>query len=392
MTTPSEPIEPGSGSAPPHHPEQPVRRFISPLLRGDGELQAVRDELVFTVDGTTAALVELNLELGLAAARTAFLVLFDATFPDAAIPRPVPIGRRYLRCLLSHDQITLLGRRDREGPHSIFRIWPDYRVRAHLDRSVATIKADAAARSYGANGQGIVWAVIDSGIAQAHPHFSSPEAGPTLTDPVVASLHRDFTHLLSATPAAAQANADPAAALQDAFGHGTHVAGIIAGAMPPPPTQVLIATNEPTVDDLPVWVPRTLAPGHTLTGVAPRARVISLKVLDDNGDTSSSAVIAALDYVREVNADGRQVIHGVNLSVGCDWYPDEYAAGQSPLCQAVDELVSSGVVVVSAGNAGAGGTLSGSSGDVSGQLSTITDPGNSAKAITVGSTHRFAPH
>ena len=50
------------------------------------------------------------------------------------------------------------------------------------------------------------------------------------------------------------------------------------------------------------------------------------------------------------------------------------------------------VVVVSAGNSGAGGTLTGGSGDVNGQLSTITDPGNAAKAITVGSTHRFAPH
>jgi subtilisin family serine protease len=120
---------------------------------------------------------------------------------------------------------------------------------------------------------------------------------------------------------------------------------------------------------------------------------VSLKVLTDAGETSSSAVIAALAYVQEVNADGRQVIHGVNLSLGCEWYPDEYAAGQSPLCRSVDDLVASGVVVVvSAGNSGAGGTLTGASGDVSGQLSTITDPGNAARAITVGSSHRFAPH
>jgi subtilisin family serine protease len=50
------------------------------------------------------------------------------------------------------------------------------------------------------------------------------------------------------------------------------------------------------------------------------------------------------------------------------------------------------VVVVSAGNAGAAGTLTGQTDDVRGQLSTITDPGNAAKAITVGSTHRYAPH
>jgi subtilisin family serine protease len=127
--------------------------------------------------------------------------------------------------------------------------------------------------------------------------------------------------------------------------------------------------------------------------MAPRTRIVSLKVLDASGETSSSVVIAALDYVRVANSDGRAAIHGVNLSVGCDWYPDEYAAGQSPLCRAVDELVSNGVVVVvSAGNSGAGGTITGASGDVSGQLSTITDPGNAARAITVGSTHRYAPH
>jgi subtilisin family serine protease len=50
------------------------------------------------------------------------------------------------------------------------------------------------------------------------------------------------------------------------------------------------------------------------------------------------------------------------------------------------------VVVVSAGNSGAGGTIEGTSTDVYGQLSTITDPGNAACAITVGSVHRYRPH
>ena len=252
------------------------------------------------------------------------------------------------------------------------------------------MKGDAAARTYGTSGDGIVWAIIDSGIDESHPHFSCPDIGLNLTDERVAALHRDFTPLRKFDGAPSD---DPKSALQDAFGHGTHVAGIIAGAMPPAPAVVKIAANQPTSDDGPVRVERKLDLGHSLTSMAPRTRLVSLKVLDDDGDTSSSVVIAALDYVRTVNADGRQVIHGVNLSAVRDRYPDEYAAGQSPLCRAVDELVSSGVVVVvSAGNSGAGGTLTGASGDVSGQLSTITDPGNAAKAITVGSTHRFAPH
>lgn len=366
-----------------------VKPLISPLLRADSSApQAARDRLVYTVEDRVAILVELNVRFGAAPAHANFTSLFAATFGD--VPAPAPVARRYMRCLLTQDQIRQLADADRNARNSIFRIWPDYRIAAHTDRSAATVKADAAARSYGASGEGIVWAVVDSGIDASHPHFDCPGIGPNLADATVKALHRDFTPLIQ--PGGALSD-DPAPALTDAFGHGTHVAGIIAGAMPPPPAVVNIAMDQPIMDDMPAWVERTLPPGHELAGMAPKTRLVSLKVLDDNGETASSVVIAALDYVRTVNADGWQVIHGVNLSVGCDWYPDEYAAGQSPLCRAVDELVGAGVVVVvSAGNSGAGGTITGDSEDVSGQLSTITDPGNAAKAITVGSTHRYAPH
>ena len=252
---------------------------------------------------------------------------------------------------------------------------------------MTTIKADAATRTYGTAGVGIVWAVIDSGIDKDHPHF----AGGTVTDPAVARLHRDFTGLLTA---AGTVTDDPAPALTDPVGHGTHVAGIIAGAAPADPSKVLIAANEPSSGDLPSWVNRTLEPGRTLNGMAPKARLVSLKVLNADGVTATSAVIAALAQVRAFNADGRQLlIHGVNLSIGCEWYPDEFAAGQSPLCRELDQLVGTGVVaVVSAGNDGAGGTITGGSTNVHGRLSTITDPGNALHAITVGSTHRYQPH
>src|SRR5690242_18892996 len=101
--------------------------------------------------------------------------------------------------------------------------------------------------------------------------------------------------------------------------------------------------------------------------------------------------LSALDYVKNLNADGLLVSREVNTTSGCELYSVEYAPGQSPLCQAVDDLVNSGVVVVvSAGNNGDTGT--GGRGDIAGRLYAITDPGNAAKAVTVGSTHRFAPH
>jgi subtilisin family serine protease len=368
---------------------------VSPLLSGAaGVDEATRARLVYSIDGRQAVLVELKLATGASAdgVREQFKTVFHAAFEQESDPppEPLPISGHYMRCLLTQDQITVLARQDASAPppaRTIFRIWPDYRVRAHIDRSVATIKADAATRTYGTSGAGVVWAVIDSGIDKDHPHFACG----TVTDPVVARLHRDFTGLLTAEGTVTD---DPAPALTDPFGHGTHVAGIIAGAAPRGPGQVLIAQNEPSTTDMPSWVVRTLEPGRTLTGMAPEARLVSLKVLDADGDTVTSAVIAALAQIRAFNADGRELlIHGVNLSIGCEWFPDEFAAGQSPLCRELDQLVGTGVVaVVSAGNSGAGGTITGGSSDVHGRLSTITDPGNSIRAITVGSTHRYEPH
>jgi subtilisin family serine protease len=368
--------------------ELAARPLASPLLRsGGGATEADRNRYLYRTDDGVAVLIELDFTHGIRAARASFDDVFHATFDGQDVAQPIPIGRRYLRCVLTEDQIKRLSDAERSGPRSIFRIWPDFKAVPHIDASVATVKVDAATRSYGTSGDGIVWAVIDSGIDVTHRHW---EVAGNLTDESVATLHRDFTPLLNPRATATDVTDDPKPALIDASGHGTHVAGIIAGSMPSD-QKIVIAANQPTSENLPNWTERPLDAGHSLSGMAPKARLVSLKVLDDGDHTLSSVVLAALDYVKDLNADGQQMIHGVNISIGCDWYPDEYAAGQSPLCQAVDDLVNSGVVVVvSAGNNGDSGT--GAMGDIAGRLSTITDPGNAAKAITVGSTHRFAPH
>jgi subtilisin family serine protease len=373
-----------------------VEHVVTPQL-SYGADEATRAKLGYSVEDRLGVLVELGVSAGLSSddIREQFRNVFHTAFEHEREqpPEPVPISAHYMRCVLTRDEITRLAAQDaaalgRPAPtgRTIYRIWPDYIVRAHIDRSVTTIKADAAARTYGASGEGIVWAVIDSGIDYTHPHF----AGGTLTDSTVSRMHRDFTGPLTAD---GKVTNDPAAALNDYFGHGTHVAGIIAGAAPTGRGKILIAANDPSSDDLPSWVNRTVEGGRTLSGMAPKAHLVSLKVLDDSGYGLSSSVIAALAQIRQFNEDGRRlIIHGVNMSLGYNWLPDEFATGQSPLCRELDQLVRTGVVaVVSAGNSGAGGTLTMGSSAAQGELSTIEDPGNAIHAITVGSTHRSQP-
>jgi subtilisin family serine protease len=344
-----------------------------------------------------AVLIELNLSVAPEPDQVLrdFIDAYGRRLPDA--PRPERLSVKYVRAILDRAQLRELTRDETPADEPrilplINRVWPDYLVEAHVDQSISTVKADAANRTYGAGGTGVVWGVVDSGICAEHPHF----AGGTLTDPRVRPLHRDFTYLVRGEPAPERF--DPCSALVDPSGHGTHVAGIIAGTAPRDETP-LIACQEwvPRDGDADVvrWTTRALEHNRTLSGIAPQALLVSLRVLTAEDTTSSSAVIRALDYVRGVNGGGTNLrIHGVNLSLGLIYQPQEYAAGQSPLCREVNLLVGTGVVVVvSAGNNGmaAADPFSGG-GDPRGSLSTITDPGNAEKAITVGSTHRDSPH
>jgi serine protease AprX len=351
-------------------------------------------------------MVELNLNtgVGIGEATTQFFDLFAqvAGAPQASVHPPVSITKTYVRCWMSVEQWRELIRQDQKADKDhrlIYKIWPDFPVKPLIDHSVATIKADAAGRSYAASGDGICWAVIDSGINAAHLHFGHPTANPqlqTLTHPSVAELHRDFT--VAGSPSSENAKS----ALVDNFGHGTHVAGIIAGGLlgdQPGAVDVYENVFDSTGDDggppTQSLKKRQVADLHAIHGIAPQCKLVSLKVLDDDGNGRSSDVILALVYIREsINGDPKLLrIHGVNLSIGYEFDAEMFACGQSPLCLEVDRLIKSGVVVVvAAGNTGYG-TLASAQRETSVTLSnTINDPGNSNFAITVGATHRDAPH
>jgi serine protease AprX len=272
---------------------------------------------------------------------------------------------------------------------AIYRIWPDFKISPCITKSLATVKADAAQTSFCAHGMDITWAVMDSGIDANHPHFTLHKN----VDPT-SPLHADFTDTPNVTKGGN-------AALVDRFGHGTHVAGIVAGEQVADDTkgqaQKMRAItrsvrgyeegNSPAVETHEVIL-------GSIRGMAPRCRLVSLKVLDDEGNGEVSNLIAAIAHIQEKNGHGRlNLIHGVNISLGYDFDPEWFACGQSPLCVEINRLVRSGVVVVvAAGNTGYGALAAQQRTTNAGMPVTINDPGNAELAITVGSTHREMPH
>ncbi|MEP6955463.1 MAG: S8 family peptidase [Chthoniobacterales bacterium] len=285
-----------------------------------------------------------------------------------------------IRELARLDQVPAEGMREIEWTaRAIHRIWPDFPITPLITKSTSTVKADAAQNAFAAFGEGIVWAVMDSGIAP-HSHFDQHE-NLKLVEPLE---HRDFSVL----------GGTPATALLDEFGHGTHVAGIIAGAAEEKKKGAGLFAAARYRDETGKVTVQTVKFDH-ISGMAARCKLLSLKVLDGAGQGKASNLIAAISYIQEMNGHGRFVrIHGLNMSVGYDFEPEWFACGQSPLCVEVNRLVKSGVVVVvAAGNTGYGFTASQSRGAVASGLSlTINDPGNAECAITVGSTHREMPH
>jgi serine protease AprX len=298
------------------------------------------------------------------------------------------LSGRNIRALVVRDQNERETAREKDGkpwPPALYRIWLDHEVARLTNVSVSTVKADAARNAFGALGKGITWAVVDTGIDGLHLHFAE-HRNLELALPL---RHRDFTGSGEGT-----ADELERRALVDRAGHGTHVAGIIAGEFRATGGRRIVARfrerdefGEVTTeerDDIPL-----------ISGMAPQCQLLSLRTLDDDGRGLASNLIAALEYVQELNGNGRRLrVHGVNMSVGYDFEPKWFACGQSPLCVEVDRLVRSGVVVVvAAGNTGYGYNQPETPGPAAAGLDlTINDPGNADLAITVGATHREMPH
>src|SRR5580704_4164940 len=195
---------------------------------------------------------------------------------------------------------------------------------ASLDYTAAAVGVPSAWSS-GLQGDGIGVAVIDSGIYN-HPDLNAANSSRSRV-----VYRQSFI----------------GGVLNDDFGHGTHVAGIVGG-------------NGSSSDQQGAF--------RTFKGIAPHVNILDLRVLDQNGASNDSVVIAAIE--KAVKLKNQYNVRVINLSLG---RPIFEGCSQDPLCQAVEAAWKAGiVVVVAAGNEGRNG------------YSTILSPGSAPHVITVG--------
>jgi serine protease AprX len=253
----------------------------------------------------------------------------------------------------------------------VYQIWKDDTTYGHLLTSTDTIKAASCWRAFAARGKGITWAVMDTGIHAEHPHFAA-------WNTVDITRSRNFS------------SSDT---LDDREGHGTHVAGIIAGMAPPTPDGKAYRAAT-SIEEQPEN-PQVVTLGAYPSGVAPEAKLVNVKVLNDDSTGSASAAIRGLEYLRKLNDMSLSIrVDGVNMSLGYPFDPGSYGCGYSPLCQEVARAVDSGlIVVISCGNWGYGRITLDNGQQVAVSVgSSITDPANTECAISVGSVHKGSPH
>ncbi len=215
----------------------------------------------------------------------------------------------------------------------------DSRVKGiHLDRptksfagrTAVTVGARAVQELMGYNGAGVGVGIIDSGITKWHDDLTMANGQGQRV-----AHFADFVNGYTQT--------------YDDFGHGTHVAGIVAG-------------NGRDMNG-------------ARTAIAPGAHVVSLKALDGQGHGTISMIIAAIDFA-VTNKDALN-LRVLNLSLGAA-VTESY--NTDPLTLAAKRAVDAGIVVVaSAGNLGKGA-------NGQPQYGAIGSPGNAPWVITVGAS------
>ena len=216
------------------------------------------------------------------------------------------------------------------GNPLVQRLSLDRVVVGALERTAATVGASGVRQELGYDGSGVGIAVIDSGVTEWHDDLAFSTGGGQRVD-----LFIDLVN----------ARVVP----YDDYGHGTHVAGIIAG--------------------------NGYDSGGARSGIAPGARLIAIKALDATGKGRISDVIAALGLV--IGLKDLLNIRVVNLSLATGVYESYHL---DPLTLAAQQAAAAGIVVVAA----AGNNGRNPQGAIN--YRGITAPGNAPWVLTVGAT------
>ena len=218
---------------------------------------------------------------------------------------------------------------------AVFQIDLDRPIAKQNFRTALTVGARPVQAGLGLTGAGVGVAIIDSGIATWHDDLT-PRNG---------QLYPYANQRVAAFVNFVNGDQHP----YDDLGHGTHVAGIIAG--------------------------NGYDSYGQKAGIAPDASLIALKVLDASGAGTISNIIAAFDWIVQNHAAYN--IRVVNASVGAGIVESYWT---DPLTLAAKRVVDEGVaVVVAAGNNGK--NAAGQE-----QYGGITAPGNAPWVITVGAS------
>jgi serine protease AprX len=218
----------------------------------------------------------------------------------------------------------------------VFQIHDNRPIASHNYRTSVTVGADVVRNHLGFTGAGVGVAIIDSGVASWHDDLTS--GGVTQTFPYGDQRIAKFVDFVNNQTSPYDDN-----------GHGTHVAGIIAG--------------------------NGYDSNGEKAGIAPKASLVSLKVLDGNGAGTISNIIAALNWI-VANAQTYN-IRVVNMSVGAGIH-ESYLT--DPLTLATKQVTDLGITVVTA--AGNNGTNALGAEQYGG----ITAPGNAPWVLTVGAS------
>jgi len=210
------------------------------------------------------------------------------------------------------------------------RIHIDRDVTGEIARTSITVGAKNVQAQYGYTGAGVGVAVIDSGVTAWHDDLTVANRTGQRVSAFVDFVNGRTTKY-------------------DDWGHGTHVAGIIAGN------------------------------GYDSNGdrasIAPKANIVALKALDGEGKGKISNIIAALDWA--VTNRVAYNIRVINMSLGAGVF-ESY--NTDPLTQAAKRAVDAGIVVVAAaGNMG-------KAADGKPQYGAIGAPGNAPWVLTVGAS------